>query len=457
MDKFKGKILIVDDNKELLTALRMYLMPYFTSVQTVSNPNMLPSLLHKEFFDIILLDMNFKSGTNSGNEGIYWLRRIHETDPDASVLLITAYGDVDLAVKSIKEGATDFIQKSWDEEKILSTIISAFKLRQSKKKIKQLEKQQKHLTKETSRNKNICICHSGAMQQVYNTVEKVAATDANVLLIGENGTGKEVIAREIHKQSERKNKIFVSVDLGAIQENLFESELFGHCKGAFTDAKTEREGRFELASEGTLFLDEIGNLPLNLQPKLLSVLQNRTVRRLGSNDDIPVDIRLISATNQPLFDKVEENQFREDLLYRINTIRIDIPPLRERPEDIPEFAEFFLEQYKDKYQKHDLRFTNSSLEKLKKYNWPGNIRELQHAVEKAVILSEKETINSDLLIHGKKTAKRPGSETFNLEENEKNIIQQALDKCRGNISLTADKLGINRSTLYAKMKKYEIQ
>jgi DNA-binding NtrC family response regulator len=457
MDKFKGKILIIDDNKELLTALRLYLAPYFEKVQTESNPNTLPSLLRTNDFDIILLDMNFKAGANSGNEGIYWLRRIRETDPDASVLLITAYGDVELAVKSLKEGATDFIQKSWDEEKILSTVISAFRLRQSKRKIKHLQKQQKHLTEETARNPNIFICQSEAMQQVYRTVEKVASTDANILLIGENGTGKEVIAREIHKQSERKNKIFVSVDLGAIQENLFESELFGHCKGAFTDAKTERAGRFELASEGTLFLDEIGNLPLNLQPKLLSVLQNRTVRRLGSNDDIPVDIRLISATNQPLFDKVEENQFREDLLYRINTIRIDIPPLRERPEDIPELAEFFLGQYKDKYQKNDLRFTSSSLEKLKKYNWPGNIRELQHAVEKAVILSEKETINSDLLISGNKTAKRAGAETFNLEENEKNIIQQALDKCRGNISLTADKLGINRSTLYAKMKKYDIQ
>ncbi len=457
MDKFKGKILIVDDNKELLTALRLYLKPYFTSIHTESNPNTLPSLLRKEDFDIILLDMNFKSGTNSGNEGIYWLRRIHETDPDASVLLITAYGDVELAVKSLKEGATDFIQKSWDEEKILSTVISAFKLHQSKRKIKQLQKQQKHLTEETGRNKNVCICKSESMQQVYSTVDKVAATDANVLLIGENGTGKEIIAREIHNKSKRKNHIFINVDLGAIQENLFESELFGHCKGAFTDAKSDREGRFELASGGTLFLDEIGNLPLNLQPKLLSVLQNRTVRRLGANNDIPVDIRLISATNQPLFDKVEENQFREDLLYRINTIRIDIPPLRERPEDIPKLAKFFLDQYKNKYHKPSLHFNNDSLERLKKYNWPGNIRELQHAVEKAVILSEKNSIESELLIADKKTTKKPGTETFNLEENEKTIIQEALDKYRGNISLTAEKLGINRSTLYAKMKKYDLQ
>lgn len=457
MDKFNGKILIVDDNKELLTALRLYLKPYFTSIHTECNPNTLPSLLRNEDFDIILLDMNFKSGTNSGNEGIYWLRRIHETDPDASVLLITAYGDVDLAVKSLKEGAADFIQKSWDEKKILSTVISAFKLQQSKRKIRQLQKQQKHLTEETGRNPNVCICQSEAMQKVYRTVEKVAATDANVLLIGENGTGKEIIAREIHNQSKRKNHIFINVDLGAIQENLFESELFGHCKGAFTDAKSDREGRFELASGGTLFLDEIGNLPLNMQPKLLSVLQNRTVRRLGANNDIPVDIRLISATNQPLFDRVEENRFREDLLYRINTIRIDIPSLRERPEDIPELAKFFLDQYKNKYHKPNLHFTNSSLERLKKYNWPGNIRELQHAVEKAVILSENNSIESELLIPDNKASKKPGTETFNLEENEKNIIQQALDKCRGNISLTAEKLGINRSTLYAKMKKYDLQ
>jgi DNA-binding NtrC family response regulator len=457
MTKYNGNILIIDDNKELLSALKMYLEQYFEKVHTESNPNTIPSLLREQSFDIILLDMNFKAGVSSGNEGIYWLHQIHEIDPDVSVLFITAYGDVELAVKSLKEGAADFIQKSWDEEKILSTVISAYKLRQSKLEIKQLKKQQKHLTEETNREKKMFICHSEPMQRVYQMVEKVAATDANILITGENGTGKEVIAREIHSRSKRRDKIFVNVDLGAITANLFESELFGHCKGAFTDAKNDRTGRFEIASGGTLFLDEIGNLPLNLQTKLLSALQTRAISRMGENKSIPVDIRLISATNQPLFDMVENKQFREDLLYRINTIRIDIPPLRERPEDIPDMAEFFFEQFREKYQKNHLHINKQEADKLKRHNWPGNIRELQHAVEKAVILSEESSIKADLILPDKTLTHHATPETFNLEENEKRIIEEALQKHRGNISLTAEKLGINRSTLYAKMNKYDLK
>lgn len=456
MSKYKGNILIVDDNRELLMALKMYLEPHFDQVMTESNPNTLPAILRKESFDIILLDMNFKAGSNSGNEGIFWLRKIEELDPEVSVVFITAYGDVELAVKSLKEGAVDFIQKSWDEEKILSTIISAFKLRQSKREIRELKNQRQHLTEEIDSTNQLYRCRSEAMEKVYQMVEKVSSTDVNVLIIGENGTGKEIIAREIHNQSKRKNKLFVHIDLGAVPENLFESELFGHTRGAFTDAKADRAGRFEIATEGTLFLDEIGNIPMNLQPKLLSALQNRKVSRIGSNRDIPIDIRLISATNQPLFDMIEENQFREDLLYRINTIQIDIPPLRERPEDVEDLAAFFLHRYGKKYNKPDLSLNTQTREALKNYRWPGNIRELQHAIEKAVILTEKKSIPRELLIPQHDLPRTKTQQTFNLEENEKQIIEQAMRKFRGNVSLTAEKLGINRSTLYAKLRKYDL-
>ncbi len=456
MSKNKGKILIVDDNKELLTALSMFLKQHFTEVQTERNPNKIPSLIREETFDIILLDMNFSAGVSTGNEGIFWMREILKIDPDATIIFITAYGDVDLAVKSMKEGATDFIQKSWDEDKMLSTILSAYKLRKSKLEIKKLKNRQSHLTEELGKLPESCICHSEPMQKIYRLIDKVAGTDANILLTGENGTGKEIIARQIHTKSSRFEQAFIKVDLGAIHENLFESELFGHMKGAFTDAKTDKPGKFEIASGGTIFLDEIGNLPFNLQPKLLSVLQNRVVYRLGSNQSVPVDIHVISATNQPLLDMIENNRFREDLLYRLNTIQIDLPPLRERPEDVETLAKYFLKKYCVKYHK-ELSIPHSTITKMKDYTWPGNIRELQHSIEKAVILSDDKEINSKLLIPAEKAREMSRKKTFNLEENEKQIIQHALNQFRGNISLAAEKLGINRSTLYAKIKKYDIQ
>jgi len=457
MSKYQGKVLIVDDNRELLSALKMMLSQHFVEVQTEKNPNLLPTLLRQEQYDLILLDMNFSAGVSTGNEGLYWMHKIHEIDHRITIVFITAYGDVELAVKSMKEGATDFIQKSWDEDKILSTMISAFRLHQSKLEIQTLKNKQKHLSEEMEKDHTVHWCRSDKMKRVYDMIDKVAPTDANILLTGENGTGKEVIAREIHKRSRRKHEIFVNVDLGAVSESLFESELFGHIKGAFTDAKTDRAGRFEIASGGTLFLDEIGNLPMKLQGKLLSTLQNRTIMPVGASKPVPIDVRLISATNQPLFDMVENNHFREDLLYRINTIQIDIPPLRERQEDIPGLANFFTEQYCAKYRKTSLSINQQTMEKMQAYHWPGNIRELQHSIEKAVILSDTDEIQPDFLFPEKITSFKPHQNSFNLEENEKHIIASALEKFRGNISLTAEKLGINRSTLYAKIRKYGLQ
>ena len=457
MDQRKGNILIIDDNQELLAALGMFLKKHFKTIDTEKNPNVIPALLREKAYDLILLDMNFKAGVSSGNEGLYWMREILKIDPDATIVFITAYGDVDLAIKSMKEGATDFILKSWDEDKMLSTLLSAYKLHASKLEIKKLRYRQDHLSREAGMEHSVFSCRSQAMQRVYEMVEKVGPTDANILITGENGTGKEVIAREIHKKSTRKDEIFLNVDLGALPEPLFESELFGHVKGAFTDAREQRQGKFEAASGGTLFLDEIGNLPLTLQAKLLSTLQNHSVVRVGSNHSIPVDLRLICATNQPLFDMVEEGSFREDLLYRINTIQIDLPPLRERPEDIPGLAGFFLSRLREKYRKPGLHLTGKGTELMQQYSWPGNIRELEHAIEKAVILSEDDELNPDLLVPERSSATSAAHPTFNLEENEKQIIASALKQFRGNISLTAQKLGINRSTLYTKIRKYEIQ
>lgn len=457
MSKSKGKILIVDDNEELLIAFRFFLSKHFDQIDTIKNPNLIHEQLRKEVYDIILLDMNFKAGVNTGNEGIYWMKEILEKDTNASVVLITAYGDVELAVNAMKEGAVDFIQKSWDEKKILSTILAAYNLRQSKLKIQSLEQKQQHLTEKIDENYNHVIGNSSEMKKVFDMIEKVAKTDANVLILGENGTGKEVIAREIHRKSARANEVFVNVDIGALQENLFESELFGHVKGAFTDAKEDRIGRFEIASGGTLFLDEIGNLPLPLQAKLLTAIQNKEIFRVGSNKPIPVDIRLICATNKDPEEMLEKNTFREDLLYRINTIKITLPPLRERDDDVIQLARFFLVKYTSKYNKPNLKFNSNVLVRLKEYDWPGNVRELQHTIEKAVILCEGNTIapnhcwpDGDSKLKGKTT------KSLNLDENEKVLIEKAIEKYKGNISSAAKELGINRSTLYKKMEKYGI-
>jgi DNA-binding NtrC family response regulator len=454
--KKEGSILIVDDNNDLLIALKLILTRSFELIDTLRNPNLILSTIEKQSYDIILLDMNFKAGQTTGNEGIFWLNKIRENDPDAAVVFITAFGDVDLAIRSLKEGALDFIMKSWDEQKILSTLLSAYELKKSRMEVNLLRKKQAHLTRELEGDLSICHCQSPAMKEIDQMVAKIAATDASVLILGENGTGKEVVAREIHRLSERKAEIFMKTDLGALPETLFESELFGHTKGAFTDAKEEREGRFVIASGGTLFLDEIGNLPLGLQSKLLSVLQNSEVYPVGSSVPKKVDVRVISATNMPLKEMVAEKRFREDLYYRINAIEIEIPPLRNRREDIPVLSAFFLKKYCEQYRKTGLRLSEAAQEQLKNHSWPGNIRELEHAIEKAVILSEKNVISFMALTPGPGGGikQEPALESLNLEENEKSVIARALREEHGNISATAKVLGINRSTLYQKMKKY---
>jgi len=457
MKKQTGKILIIDDNEELLVALKIFLSPHFQEVRTEKNPNLINSLMRTDSWDVVLLDMNFSAGVHTGNEGIYWMRRILDLDPAATIVLITAYGDVDLAVKSLKEGAADFIQKSWDESKVLSTILAAYKLRQSKIEIKSLKNKQRHLNDKIGQVRQACLGISEAMRNIMDTIDKVASTEANILILGENGTGKEVLARELHNRSLRSKEIFVNVDLSTISETLFESEMFGHTKGAFTDAHSDRVGRFEIASGGTLFLDEIGNLPMSQQTKLLSTLQNREITRVGSDLPVAINIRLVCATNKPLLSMINENNFREDLLYRINTIQIEIPPLRERPEDIPVFADYFLKDYADKYSKGPLKITKDAYDYLTQHPWFGNIRELKHSIEKAVIMSDDKMLKADSFFTDPKS--RPltlTDDNFNLAENERILVTRALKKCKGNISLTAKRLGINRSTLYEKMKKYEI-
>jgi len=457
MSKNKGKILIVDDNEELLIAFRFFLSKHFEIIDTIKNPNLIHEYIRKTTYDIVLLDMNFSAGVNTGNEGIYWMKQILEKDTNASVVLITAYSDVELAVNAMKEGAADFIQKSWDEKKILSTILSAFNLRLSKLKIKTLEQKQKHLSDKIDSKYSHIIGESEPIKAVFKMVEKVAITDANVLILGENGTGKEVIAREIHRKSNRSNEVFVSVDIGSLQENLFESELFGHTKGSFTDAKEDRTGRFEIASGGTLFLDEIGNLPLQLQAKLLTAIQNKEICRIGSNTPIPVDIRLICATNKNLNDMIIERSFREDLLYRINTIKIELPSLKERGSDIELLANFFLTKFANKYNKPELKFNQNTISKLMQHSWPGNIRELQHTIEKAVILCDSNVIlSSHCWPDGERTSITYIPNTLNIDENEKVLVEKAIQKYKGNISMASKELGINRSTLYKKMEKYGI-
>jgi DNA-binding NtrC family response regulator len=456
--KSKGSILIVDDKEELLLTFKHFLSGHFESIHILKDPNQLPALLIDHSFDVILLDMNFNAGISSGNEGLYWMKRILESDPDATVVFITAFGDVELAVKAMKEGATDFIQKSWDEKKILSTIIAAYKLHQSRLEIKKLRQQKDHLSHELQKEYKVCRARSHSMKQVYAIVDKIKDTDASVLILGENGTGKEILAREIHQASSRRKELFVPVDLGSLTESLLESELFGHVKGAFTDATADRKGRFEVASGGTLFLDEIGNLPVHLQTKLLSAIQNRQIIRVGSNRPVQVDIRLICATNTPIFQKIDAGEFREDLLYRINTIQIELPPLRDRKVDIPLLAEHFLDLYASKYGKPGIRMNQSALDHLMKHPWPGNIRELQHVMEKTVILAGSGTLGpSDMTISDRRSSLQLPIENYNLRDHEKRIIELVLSKYGWNIRQSAQKLGIDRTTLYSKIRKYGIQ
>ncbi len=455
--KKKGKILVVDDNEEILVALRLFLLNHFEGVTTEKNPEMIGSRMQKDSYDVIILDMNFKAGINTGNEGLFWLKKILELDKAVSVVFITAYAGIELAVNAIKQGAVDFIEKPWDDDKLLATVLKAFEVRRSKLEINRLRDKQEHLIENIGHQYDFFTGQAPSMEKVYRAIDKVAATDANILILGENGTGKELIAREIHRRSRRSKEVFVGVDLGSLSSTLFESELFGHVKGAFTDAREDRPGRFEIASGGTLFLDEIGNLPSSLQSKLLSTLQGREVTRLGSNRPVQVDIRLISATNRPVFELIDQGLFREDLLYRINTIQIELPPLRDRKEDIPGLLDFFLKKYLLKYAKPEFRIERSAMEKLMKYGWPGNIRELQHLTEKAVIMGEGDSLSAEDFFMGSRI--RQGNvnpETLNLEQLEKDAINRAIDKNGGNISRAVKDLGISRRAFYYKIKKYGI-
>jgi len=455
MKEKAGNILIVDDSASVLKSLELFLKHYFKSIKTLSSPNQIPFLLSTEDIDIIMLDMNFTAGVNTGNEGIFWLRKILKQDPAVVVIMITAYGDIELAVKAIKEGATDFITKPWDNQKLLATLQTALKLRLSNKEIRKLKLKQKQINEDINRNYGQIIGESEVMQNLYQTIAKVAKTEANILLMGENGTGKELIAREIHRQSKRSQKDFMSVDLGALSETLFESELFGHAKGAFTDAREDRIGRFEAASGGTLFLDEIGNLNFSLQAKLLSAIEQKKITPLGTNKEIPVDIRIISATNKDLPSMVTDSLFREDLFYRLNTVQINIPPLRDREDDIILISEFYLRQFAGKYDRLPLKFTSSALEKLKKHSWPGNIRELRHTIEKAVILCESDILTPhDFSFSTESDIRTDLNKSISLEEGEKFIINNALLNNDWNISEAAKELGIGRQTLYRKIEKF---
>ncbi|HKK44908.1 MAG TPA: sigma-54 dependent transcriptional regulator [Balneolaceae bacterium] len=457
-EKKSSQILVVDDDNDVLQAAKLFLKQHVTKVDTEKNPRSIPNLIKNNSYDLVLLDMNFTEDVSSGKEGFQWLKRILEIDPSLAVVLITAYGDVEKAVKAIKMGATDFVLKPWQNEKLLATVNSALNLTQSRRQVDVLKNQQKQLSAEIDQHYQDIIGRSPAMNKVFQTIEKVAKTDANVLITGENGTGKELAARALHRRSNRSENVFISVDMGAVPQNLFESELFGHEKGAFTDAKESRAGRFEIASGGTLFLDEIGNLPLQLQPKLLSAIETRKVMRVGSNKPKNIDIRLICATNESLQDLVQKQEFRQDLLYRINTIEIQLPPLRERTEDIPLLADHFLQEYARKYEKEIQTLSEPAMNKLKSYRWPGNVRELQHAVERAVIMTDHNIVQPEDFLLTSIGGEEPSMvfDDYNLEEVEKTVIRKALDKHNGNISKSAEELGLTRASLYRRMEKYDL-
>ena len=450
-----GTILIVDDNKSVLASLELLLENVFSTVRTAANPNQITTILSTTPIDIVILDMNFSAGINNGNEGLYWLKHIHEIRPSLPVIMLTAYGDVELAVKALKNGATDFLLKPWDNHILIQKIKEAYQNNRPTHHKNSPKSTQKASGDENLNKSEMLIGHSPAMLQLIKVVTKVAKTDANILITGENGTGKEMLAREIHRLSSRNTRQLLSVDMGAISESLFESELFGHERGAFTDAYESRPGKFEAANGGSLFMDEIGNLPLALQAKLLTVLQNRNITRIGSNKVIPVDIRLISATNKDIPEMVKQGLFREDLFYRINTIHLELPALRQRKSDIVPLAERFLRQYGDLYNKVNLRFSEEAEKKLTSLPWYGNIRELQHAIEKAVILSDGGMISAEDIDGGNQQRKeKPLEEVQTLDEMESRMIEKTIRECEGNLSVVAARLGISRQTLYNKIKRY---
>ena len=455
MVKNKGRILAIDDNEDILFALRLLLKPNVELITTLNNPNDIPDTLKSDEYDVVLLDMNFTKDASSGKEGFDWLQRIKEIDPEVIVVFITAYGDAEKAVKAIKSGATDFVLKPWQNEKLLATLNAAIQLRESKKEAGNLRTRQKELCAIIDQPFHEFIGDSPEMKEVFNTINKVAKTDANVLILGENGTGKELVARALYRNSLRHQDVFVSVDMGSITETLFESELFGHVKGAFTDAKSDKPGRFELASKGTLFLDEIGNLSLALQSKLLTAIERREVTRVGSNKVIPIDVRLICATNNDIHSLVQEDKFRQDLLYRINTVEIHLPALRERTGDISVLAMHFLDIYTKKYKKKISKISSTALNKLNHYSWPGNVRELQHAVERAVIMCESPILEpDDFFLSSRKKQDDVALDTYNLDDIERTVILKVLKQNQGNITQAAKELGLTRTSLYRRMEKY---
>lgn len=452
-------VLVIDDEEDILFTLKMLLKNHVGHIFTESNPFHLPRLIRQHSPDLILLDLNYRSGATRGDEGLSWLNKIKEISPKTQVIIITAHGDVEIAVQALKQGASDFIEKPWHNQKLLSTVKSALELIESKKEIRHLEKTRDVLSHELNAISGQMIGESDAIRSIFKTIQKVAKTDANVLILGENGTGKEMIARAIHQASERNKEVFVKVDVGTIPETLIESELFGHKKGSFTDARDDRIGRFEAAQNGTLFLDEIGNLSLQSQSKLLSVIQNMTITPVGSNQQVPINFRLICATNSDLGSMVQERTFREDLLYRINTIEIHAPPLRERIGDIPILAQHFVQSYKQKYHKESLQLDPEGLKTLEMHNWPGNVRELRHSIERAVIMAE-----SNLLTHQDFNFPDPNhkingqnSTDLNIEEMERKLILKALQIHKGNITKAAEDLGLTRAALYRRLDKFGLQ
>ncbi len=463
-----GRILIVDDDEDILVAGKLLLKRHYGTVVTCNKPELVPDLLAEQSFDAILLDMNFGPGESSGDQGFYWLSRILEIDPQAVIVMITAHGGVNVAVEAMKKGATDFIAKPWQNEKVVATLSASVKLRRSRSEAEELKKTNRTLAKAVSASNQPILGHSKAMKDVLSMVDRAAPTDANVLILGENGTGKELIARELHQRSLRAENVFMSVDMGAVTESLFESELFGHKKGAFTDARDDRIGRLQAANGGTLFLDEIGNLPLHLQAKLLTVLEQRKVAPVGSDKAVPIDVRVIAATNVPMQKLRDEDVFRQDLLFRLNTVEITLPPLRARKEDIPEIAEFYAGQYARKYSAPTKSFSDDALHAIEQYGWPGNVRALRHAIERAVILSEGDMFEpQDFQLD--EQPNQPGAvkevkpdapavqlsdDDLNLERLERRAIEEALKKHRYNISHAAKDLGLTRAALYRRMEKH---
>jgi two-component system response regulator HydG len=454
----KGNILIVDDDQGVLYTAKLILKQHYHTVHTENNPVSAFESFQNTDFDVVLLDMNFRSGATSGQEGLELLTKMHAEKPDTYVIMHTAYGDIDLAVQAMKIGAIDFLVKPWEKEKLLSTVNNVYQLKKSRQELKEVKSREEVLKRDLDQRSGELLWKDKSMEALMKVIDKVAVTSANILILGENGTGKELVARAIHRQSSLADKPFIKVDLGTISETLFESELFGHAKGAFTDAKEAKSGRFEIAHGGTLFLDEIGNLSLNMQAKILTAIQSKQINRVGSSNIINLDIRLICATNKNLHQEVEDQLFRQDLLYRINTVELSVPPLRDRPRDIPFLILHFMKVFSKKYEKSALTIDANEIDELIDYYWPGNVRELQHAVERAVILSTgSKLVAKDFIQNGAKgNGFRKSTNSFDVKEIEKFTIQEALQKTKGNLTNAANELGMGRTTLYRKIKKYEL-